>query len=175
MSLSPTDAARAVTFIENDHSQRYDANILGLSQTNVHWIYSRSTRSRRSMCILKWHYFCCESRKNQYLTDANIETMICPSRSPDLNSIEHVWDMMIRQIRLSESAPDNFWGPRNVLIDIQEQLNWNSIRQLVNGMCRYIEVCIRTKVGNTKYLFSRVKMFPCLKLFLYYEWNEFFN
>ena len=43
----------------------------------------------------------------QYLDDVEIRKMDWPSRSPDLNPIEHVWDMMGRKIRNRVSAPSN--------------------------------------------------------------------
>lgn len=43
----------------------------------------------------------------QYLDDVEIRKMDWPSRSPDLNPIEHVWDMMGRKIRNRVPAPSN--------------------------------------------------------------------
>ena len=46
----------------------------------------------------------------QYLEDEGIDTIECPSRSPDLNPIEHLWDIMFRSIRRRQVAPQTLGG-----------------------------------------------------------------
>lgn len=87
----------------------------------------------------------------QYLIDVGIETMEWPPRSPDLNPIEHVWDMMGRQVRSRVPAPETLEELRNVIIDIWAQMDQNDIRHLVEGMHRRMEACIRARGGNTRY------------------------
>jgi transposase len=42
----------------------------------------------------------------QYLADHGIERMDWPSKSPDLNPIEHVWNMMGKSIEELEVQPN---------------------------------------------------------------------
>ena len=46
----------------------------------------------------------------QYLEDEGIDTIEWSSRSPDLNPIEHLWDIMFRSIRRRQVAPSDFTG-----------------------------------------------------------------
>jgi len=41
----------------------------------------------------------------QFLEDEGIDTIEWPPRSPDLNPIEHLWDIMFRSIRHRQVAP----------------------------------------------------------------------
>ncbi|KAI3370893.1 hypothetical protein L3Q82_007403 [Scortum barcoo] len=41
----------------------------------------------------------------QFLQDEGIDAMDWPARSPDLNPIEHVWDIMSRSIHQRHVAP----------------------------------------------------------------------
>jgi hypothetical protein len=72
-----------------------------------------------------------------------------PSRSPDLNPIEHLWDILHR--RLVEQPPEN-------LVQLRERLvqEWDAIPQavvdnLVHSMTRRVAAVIAANGGNTRY------------------------
>lgn len=88
---------------------------------------------------------------NDYLDEVGIPRIIWPARSPDLNPIEHVWDMLGRKIRAQIPAPANLAALREALVREWENLDQGSIRNLFEGMPRRIEAVIRARGGNTQY------------------------
>ena len=71
--------------------------------------------------------------------------------SPDLNPIEHIWDMLghriqareppVQHIRQLEAALDREW----------QQLSQQDIRHPTGGMRRRVEVVIQARGGYTRY------------------------
>ena len=53
----------------------------------------------------------------QYLEQEGIERMDWPARSPDLNPIEHAWDMLQRRISARNRKPRTVGELINMLID----------------------------------------------------------
>ena len=43
----------------------------------------------------------------RYLSALNLSTINWPARSPDLNPIEHIWDMLGRSLKKRSLAPVN--------------------------------------------------------------------
>ncbi|KAG2470935.1 TC1A transposase, partial [Polypterus senegalus] len=87
----------------------------------------------------------------QYLEDEGIETIEWPSRSPDLNPIEHLWDIMFRSIRHRQVAPQTVQQLRNALIQIWEEMPQDTIRRLIRSMPRRCQACIQARGGHTRY------------------------
>ncbi|KAI3363592.1 hypothetical protein L3Q82_001184 [Scortum barcoo] len=69
-----------------------------------------------------------------FLQDEGIDAMDWPTRSPDLNPIEHIWDIMSRSIhqhatlhhRLSRSLAD-------ALVQVWEEIPQETIRHLIRS------------------------------------------
>ena len=59
----------------------------------------------------------------QYLEDEGIDTIEWPSRSPDLNPIEHLWDIMFRSIRRRQVAPQTLQELTDALRQIWEDMH----------------------------------------------------
>lgn len=53
-----------------------------------------------------------------YLLDVSIETMAWAARSPDLNPIEHVWDILVRQLHTHPNQLNNIADVEQLLIEI---------------------------------------------------------
>ena len=86
-----------------------------------------------------------------FLGQHQVIRMVWPACSPDLNPIEHLWDVLGRRIRLNHPPP----ATRARLVQIL-QMEWNAIpqatlRTLVNSVRRRCEACIQARGGHTRY------------------------
>lgn len=81
----------------------------------------------------------------------NIETMNWPANSPDLNPIEHVWDMMGRHFRVLPNPPNDLDGLTVAISEIWNDIEQGDIRRLILSMRRRCEAVIRARGGNTRY------------------------
>ena len=87
----------------------------------------------------------------QYLEDEGIEVMDWPARSPDLNPIEHVWDMLGRRIRNRNPPPTNVQQLREALVEEWQGIPQGTIRHIVHSMPQRCQECIRSRGGQTHY------------------------
>uniref|UniRef100_A0A1A7YAS8 Transposase Tc1-like domain-containing protein n=2 Tax=Iconisemion striatum TaxID=60296 RepID=A0A1A7YAS8_9TELE len=87
----------------------------------------------------------------QYLEDEGIETIEWPSRSPDLNPIEHLWDIMFGSIRRRQVAPQTVQELRDALTQIWEEMPQDTIRCLIRSMPRRCQACTQARGGHTRY------------------------
>lgn len=85
------------------------------------------------------------------LQQAGIQTLDWPSRSPDLNPIEHAWDELGRRLNNGQHTPTS-------LAELQQALvrEWNGmpqyvIRRLVTSMRRRCQAVIDARGGHTRY------------------------
>ena len=86
-----------------------------------------------------------------YLQSEAVTSVPWPALSPDLNPIEHIWDMLghrmlpreppVQSIRQLEAALHGEW----------HQLSKQDIRGLTGGMRRRVEVVIEARGGYTRY------------------------
>lgn len=88
---------------------------------------------------------------HQYLNEVNIPVMEWPALSPDVNPIEHVWDMLGRRMRNRVPAPLTLNQLRQALLEEWELIPQADIRHLILGMPRRIQALIRARGGNTRY------------------------
>ena len=79
-----------------------------------------------------------------------IRSIEWPSKSPDLNPIEHIWDVMGRTIQELDPSP-NLEQLKLSLIDAWNNIPQDTIRHLVHNMNNRIAAVITAKGGNTKY------------------------
>jgi transposase len=86
-----------------------------------------------------------------YLCDEWITTLPWPARSPDLNQIEHIWDIIGRRVK--ERIP-----PVQTLNELEQTLHqeWQrltlvQIRRLVGSMRRRLAAVIRVNGSYTNY------------------------
>lgn len=87
----------------------------------------------------------------QYLAEVGINKMNWPACSPDLNPIEHVWDMLGRRVRDREVAPATINELRLAIQEEWQNIPQDAIRNLIDSMNRRMQAVIRARGGNTKY------------------------
>jgi transposase len=71
--------------------------------------------------------------------------------SPDLNPIEHIWDMLGRRILAREPPVQNIRQLEAALHREWQQLSQQDIRRLTGGMRRRVEAVIQARGGYTRY------------------------
>ncbi|KAH0811856.1 hypothetical protein GEV33_010935 [Tenebrio molitor] len=86
-----------------------------------------------------------------YLHDVGIDTMNWPARSPDLNPIEHLWDVVGKQVRARCGELVSLQELRRVVQEEWDNTPQEEIQHLIESMPRRLEAVIRARGGNTKY------------------------
>ncbi|KAI4903129.1 hypothetical protein NFI96_007896 [Prochilodus magdalenae] len=70
----------------------------------------------------------------QFLQDEGIEAMDWPARSPDLNPIEHIWDIMSRSIHQRHVAPLTVQELADALVQVWEEIPQETIHHLIRSI-----------------------------------------
>lgn len=86
-----------------------------------------------------------------FLAENNVNCLPWPARSPDLNPIEHVWDMMDRRLRRLPHPPNNLGELRQQLQIAWNELAQDAIDQLISSMSRRVAECVRVRGDATHY------------------------
>ncbi|CAH2208221.1 jg11038 [Pararge aegeria aegeria] len=81
----------------------------------------------------------------------NITVMEWPARSPDINPIEHVWDLLKRKVKSRIPALANVGELRIVVVEEWRRLSQEAIDNIILSMPRRVETLIRARGGNTRY------------------------
>lgn len=86
-----------------------------------------------------------------YMQEVGIRRLDWPARSPDLNPIEHVWDVLKRRVRSVQPAPQNIRELKRVIAEEWERIPQNVIKNIVESMPRRIQAVILARGGHTRY------------------------
>lgn len=87
----------------------------------------------------------------QYLASETIELLPWPARSPDLNPIEHVWDMLQRAISCRPVQPVTIADLRTALIEEWNRIPQLRINRLIHSMPRRCQAVINANGRHTRY------------------------
>ena len=87
----------------------------------------------------------------QFLQEEGIDVMDWPARSPDLNPIEHIWDIMSRSIHQRHVAPQTVQELADALVQVWEEIPQETIRHLIRSMPRRCREVIQARGGHTHY------------------------
>lgn len=88
---------------------------------------------------------------NNYLDEVGIDRIVWPARSPDLNPIEHMWDMLGRRLRQREVVPETLDHLQSALQEEWEMIPQEYVANLVHSMPKRMLDVIRARGGNTRY------------------------
>ncbi|GFT50543.1 transposase domain containing protein [Trichonephila clavipes] len=83
--------------------------------------------------------------------DAEFQLVSWPPNSPDLNQIEHIWDVMRWQLRVQRPPIRNISHLRDRCLNIWYNLSSAIYQGLVASMPRRIEAVLHAKGGPTRY------------------------
>ncbi len=86
-----------------------------------------------------------------FLEDEGIAVMDWPARSPDLNPIGHVWDMLSRRVRQRLHPPENAQNLTNALVQEWQAIPQNDIRRIIRSMPLRCQECVNARGGHTSY------------------------
>ncbi|CDQ68997.1 unnamed protein product [Oncorhynchus mykiss] len=81
----------------------------------------------------------------QFLQEEGIDAMDWPARSPDLNPIEHIWDIMSRSIHQRHVAPQTNQELADALVQVWEEIPQETIHHLIRSMPRHVEATHTTE------------------------------
>uniref|UniRef100_A0A674F3R5 Tc1-like transposase DDE domain-containing protein n=1 Tax=Salmo trutta TaxID=8032 RepID=A0A674F3R5_SALTR len=87
----------------------------------------------------------------QFLQEEGIDAMDWPARSPDLNPIDHIWDIMSRSIHQRHVAPQTVQELADALVQVWEEIPQDTIRHLIRSMPRHCREVIQARGGHTHY------------------------
>jgi transposase len=86
-----------------------------------------------------------------YLQSEAVTYVHWPAMSPDLNPIDHIWDILGRRIEVREPLVQNIRQLEASFHREWQQLSQQDIRCLTGGMRRRIEAVIQARVDCTRY------------------------
>ncbi len=72
-------------------------------------------------------------------------------QSPDLNPIEHLWDVVEREILIMDVQPTNLQQLRDAIMSIWTNISEECFQRLVESMPQRIEAVLKAKRGPTRY------------------------
>lgn len=88
---------------------------------------------------------------NDYLETEGINRLNWPALSPDMNPIEHAWDMLARAVAARRNPPRTVQELVHAAQEEWRNIPQQNISNLVNSMGRRLQACINSRGGNTLY------------------------
>jgi len=88
---------------------------------------------------------------SDFFNVVGIRTMAWPACSPDIDPIEHAWDMLSRRLKSITSAVQNSEQVAAALVEIWDNLPKDMIDNVIRSMRRRMTAVIRARGGHTRY------------------------
>lgn len=86
-----------------------------------------------------------------FLRQHRIQVMDWPPLSPDLNPIEHLWDLLDRRVRKRPHPVQTLQQLKEALIEEWDNIPQEDIRRLIRSMPRRCQALIRANGRHTRY------------------------
>ncbi len=86
-----------------------------------------------------------------------------PPQSPDLNPIEHLWDVVEREIRIMDVQRTNLQQLRDAIMTIWTKIPEECFQHLVESMLSRTVAVLKSKEGPTRYY----QGIPLMWLYIY--------
>ncbi len=74
-----------------------------------------------------------------------------PPQSPDLNPIDHLWDVVEREIRIMDVQPTNLQKLCDAIMLIWTKISEECFQHLVESIPQRIKAVLKSKGGPTQY------------------------
>lgn len=87
----------------------------------------------------------------EYLAEVGINVLPMPAKSPDINVIEHVWDMLKRRLRARVQRPTTLRELEMALREEWERIPQEYIVRVIQSMPRRLNEIVRARGGVTRY------------------------
>jgi transposase len=85
------------------------------------------------------------------LDEQGVRTLPWPSKSPDLNPIENIWDRMTLIMYKNEFRPNTVEQLQQKIVDTWHEISPEYTRELVSSMPRRLQMVIDNNSAMTKY------------------------
>ncbi len=101
-----------------------------------------------------------------------------PPQSPDLNPIEHLWDVVEREIHIIDVQPTNLQKLRDAIMSIWTKISEECFQHLVKSMPQRIIAVLKTKgvqPGTSKMYLIKWPVSICVYIYIYiyiYIYNQ---
>uniref|UniRef100_A0A674F714 Tc1-like transposase DDE domain-containing protein n=1 Tax=Salmo trutta TaxID=8032 RepID=A0A674F714_SALTR len=86
-----------------------------------------------------------------FLQDRNVSVLLWPGKSPDLNPIEHIWDLLDRRVRVRAIPPRNVRKLAGSLVEEWGNISQQKLANLVQSMRRRCSAVLNAAGGHTRY------------------------
>ena len=85
------------------------------------------------------------------LQDRNVSVLHWPAKRPDLNPIEHVWDLLERRVRTRAIPSRNVQELAGALVDERGNISQQELANLVQSMTRICTAVLNAAGGHTRH------------------------
>ncbi|GFX38709.1 transposable element Tc1 transposase [Trichonephila clavipes] len=80
-----------------------------------------------------------------------VQKLDCPSQSPDLNPIEHLWDELERRLRSQPNRPSSLLALTSTVTDAWKAIPMVTYQKLMESLPKSVQVVIHAKRGPTSH------------------------